>query len=180
MALPPVSSSLLLPWADTNDHTTLTWLDQEPDWTTHWPSKIAWFSGWVRSLAQAMITQTPAQNTGGTGWAAGSDRDCGWSVGLSLAAILQSYTKCSWLCNLSLGTWPSPRYNQTNSTVKQVLTNRTCSDIDASTIHPRALLKPTGTTTSVSISTKSKTSLVKFVIELQTEEMARHFSIMPW
>lgn len=34
VALPSVPSSLLRPWADTDDHTTITWLDQEPDSTT--------------------------------------------------------------------------------------------------------------------------------------------------
>lgn len=155
---------------------TIAWLDQEPGWTTQWPSKIDWFSGWVRSLVLPSGHGHPEHRRSRVS----SAIDCGWSVGLPLAAILQSYTECSWLCNLSLGTCSSPRYNQTNSTVKQVLTNRTCSHTDASTIHPRALLKPTGTATSVSISTKSKTSLVKFVIELRREEMARHFSIMPW
>lgn len=38
VALAPFTS-LLLPWADTDDHTTMTWLDQEPDSTTNWPGK---------------------------------------------------------------------------------------------------------------------------------------------
>lgn len=50
VALPSVPSSLLLPWADTDDHTTIMWLDQEPDPSKNWPSKKDWFSGWVKSL----------------------------------------------------------------------------------------------------------------------------------